>query len=278
MQIGNFNIAVMDLTFEPIEKDYKFYGSYYRGLLGRSLKRRFCVLKDMECAQCPIKDKCLYMLSFERYKDVLFPPYIINRAQRDHLRITFVGSFTEFCEIYLDAFKRLNIIEGGFLNPLINLVQPVKMIVNSKQFGNLKPLTDELIVQIKFGRFKKNSRLVNCEEIDAGFILEVIERRIYLINKYYGDGGREKVYIGEFKGKWEKIYCKYERIYRYSHRQGRKMLIPAVSVGLKLKGDITGVYPFIYLASFLNIGTNPSMGFGTLEMTPIVSAHLSVSN
>ncbi len=265
MQIGDFDISVINLDFEPVDKNYRFFGSYFRGMLGRSLKRRFCVLKDMDCAQCPLNDKCLYVMSFERYKDVLFPPYVINRAKNNNLRISFVGSFTAFCEIYIDAFKKLNIEDGGFFNPLTNNMESVKVICNSKEFENLKPLTDELSVDVKFGRFKKDSKLINCEDLDIDFLFNAIERRIYLINKYYGNP-KEKVYIGKFGGSWEKIYCKYERIYRYSNRQKRKMLIPSISFGFKLKGDLSDIYPYFYLASLLNIGTNPSMGFGEMNI------------
>lgn len=43
-----------------------FYkGSTFRGVFGRALKQVVCALKKQECAQCLLKQKCIYALVFE---------------------------------------------------------------------------------------------------------------------------------------------------------------------------------------------------------------------
>jgi hypothetical protein len=267
MQIGSFNLSIIELKFKPIEKNYNFYGSYYRGMLGRYLKRRFCVLRDMKCGECPLNDKCLYMLTFERYKDALFPPYIINRAQKDRLRIVFVGSFSEFSEVFIDAFARqLEVKDAGFINPFSTGFFKQKIITNSTDMLEAGFNNDSLTVDIKFVRLKKDSKMIECRNLAFSDILNAIEKRIYLVNKYYGDANY-KVFLPEFNGDFRKTQCKYINVRRYSNRQKRSMNIPSINVEFKISGKLNKIYPYLYLASLLNIGTNASMGFGELSIT-----------
>ena len=267
MQIGNFKFSVIELEFESVERDYKFYGSYYRGMLGRNLKRRFCVLRDMECKECPLNDKCLYMLSFEKYKDILFPPYIINRGERDHLRLTVVGSFCDFAEMYLQAFRNtLNVKEGGFYNPFYDTFSKSKVVVNSMGLNDIEfNDIDKLKLSLSFVRLKKNSQMIDCNEISLKHILNAIEKRIYLTNKYYGDAAK-KVYLPDVEIDSKILECKYFQVKRYSNRKKREMRIPSVNIRMELFGELKKLYPYLYLASFLNIGTNASMGFGEINI------------
>jgi len=265
MQIGNFTLSIISLKFKPVDKNYRFYGSYYRGMLGRNLKRRFCVLRDENCKDCPLNDKCLYMLSFEKYKEILFPPYIINRSSKDSLRITLLGSFTQFSEIYMDAFKRLDLQEAGFYNPFSDEIENKKLVLNSEHFSTFKNFSNKIVVETKFIRLKKNSKMLSCEDFTFETLLKAIEKRIYLTNKYYGVSNL-KVYLPKVEVEYKKEDCRYEKIYRYSNRQKRKMLIPSMSAKFSITKGFNKLFPYLYLASFLNIGTNASMGFGSIHI------------
>ena len=268
MQIGNFNFSVIELRFEPIEKDYKFFGSYYRGMLGRYLRRRFCILKNAECSSCPLNYKCLYMLAFEKYEGVLFPPYVINRAEKDRLRLVLIGSFSEFADVYLEAFERkLKVEESGYLNPFYNEIMKEKVIVSSKDIAHLTAKLDRVGVEISFLRIKKNSKMVSCDVLNFEDILRAIEKRIYLVNKFYGDT-RYKVFLPQSKVKAEKKFCSYFKVRRYSNRRKRIMEIPSMNCSFTIKGDLSSLYPYLYLSSLLNIGTNSSMGFGQVRLNP----------
>jgi len=268
MQIGNFNFSIIELRFEPIDKNYKFFGSFYRGMLGRYLKRRFCILKNAECSTCPLNDKCLYMLTFEKYEDVLFPPYVINRAERNRLRLVLIGSFSEFGEVYLEAFeRRLKVEEAGYFNPFYNEIVRQKIIVNSREIAHLTAGLEKTIIDISFLRIKKNSRMVPCEVLNFEYILRAIEKRIFLVNKFYGDTSC-KVFVPDFSGKSRKKSCTYFKVRRYSNRKREPMEIPSINCSFNVEGNVKEIYPYLYLSSLLNIGTNASMGFGQVKLNP----------
>ncbi len=268
MQIGNFNFSVIELRFEPVDKNYKFFGSYYRGILGRYLKRRFCILKNAECPSCPLNDKCLYMLAFEKYEGVLFPPYVINRAEKNRLRLVLIGSFSEFGDVYLEAFERkLKVEEAGYLNPFYNEIMKQKVVVNSRDISHLMANLEELEVEISFLRLKKSSKMVPCDTLSFEDILRAVEKRIYLINKFYGDTAY-KVFLPRFEGRAEKSLCSYFKVRRYSNRKKKTMEIPSINCSFSVNGDLSSIYPYLYLSSLLNIGTNSSMGFGQVKLNP----------
>lgn len=257
--IGNFDFSMITIKHENVERDYQFYGSYYRGMLGRNLKRRFCILKNTTCEVCPLNDKCLYMLSFEKYKDNLFLPYVINRSKKDELRMTLLGTFSKFAKMYLEAFKKeLKVKRAGFYNPFLDTIQEDELILNSKQFENIKDKND-FSLEIQFGRFKRDSKILNCAEVSFDDVTKAIERRIYLINKFYGQAD-EQIYI---KSQFDaiKLDCAFYNIARYSMRKKQSMSIPSVKLSFDIKNS-ENLYKYVYLSSFLNIGTNASMGFG----------------
>ena len=266
MQIGNFNFSIIELRFEKVDKDYKFFGSYYRGMLGRYLRRRFCILKNAECSTCPLNDKCLYMLAFEKYEGVLFPPYVINRAERNRLRLVLIGSFSDFSDVYLEAFeRRLKVQEAGYFNPFYNEIVRQRVIVNSREIAHLTVDLDSAAIDISFLRIKKNSKMVPCEALNFEDILRATEKRIYLVNKFYGDT-THKVFLPPFGGDAFKVSCDYFKVKRYSNRKKRAMEIPSINCSFKIKGNLGAIYPYLYLASLLNIGTNASMGFGQVRL------------
>jgi len=268
MQIGNFKFCLLEFEFEPVEKVYKFYGSFYRGMLGRNLKRRFCVLRNTECEVCPLKENCLYMLSFEKYRDVLFPPYIVNRDGRDYLRLSVVGSFCEFAEVYLQAYKSsLKIKKAGFFDPFDGELKKEKIVLNSRAFAEIEFSGDSISLSLRFVRLKRNSRMISCEDISYSDILKAIEKRVYLINKYYGNAV-EPVFI-DLDGVSGSIEsCGYFDVKRYSFRKRQTMKIPSMNIILSLNGNLNKIYPFLVLSSFLNMGTNASMGFGQVKLNP----------
>ncbi len=266
MQIGSFDFSIIELRFEPIDKKYKFFGSYYRGILGRYLRRRFCILKNAECSTCPLNDKCLYMLAFEKYEGVLFPPYVINRAERNRLRLVLIGSFSEFSDVYLEAFeKRLKVEESGFFNPFYNEITHQKVVINSRDIIGLLPSIASLCVDLSFLRLKKNSKMVSCDALCFEDILRAAEKRIYLVNKFYGYASY-KVFMPNFNGKSRKKSCVYFKVRRYSNRKRELMEIPSINCSFNIKGNVKEIYPYLYLSSLLNIGTNASMGFGQVKL------------
>jgi len=43
----------------------QYKGSTFRGVFGRALKKVVCALKQQECSQCLLKQRCIYALAFE---------------------------------------------------------------------------------------------------------------------------------------------------------------------------------------------------------------------
>ncbi len=269
-KIGNFSFSILQWNFDPIDRNYDFFGSYYRGILGTALKKRFCILRNSKCGICPLRDGCLYMLTFERYRDALFPPYVMNRTERDSLRMVMIGSFAEFSDVYLDTLsRRLRSKEAGFIVPGFEKLLEGRFVVRISELDVFKSIPyRKMMVEIKFMRIKKDSSLVECSKLMFDDILRAIERRIYLVNKFYGDSN-SSVYIPKFNGSWRLVDCRYFVVKRYSNRKKCLMTIPSTNCKFEITGDIEVVYPYLFVAKFLNIGTNASMGFGQLDLYPI---------
>ncbi len=261
---GDFNFSIVAIKHKGIDKDYTFWGSFYRGMLGRNLKRRFCILRNADCISCPVADKCLYMLSFEKYRDVLFPPYVINKATKDYVQLTLIGVFAQFAPIYIEAFKReLAIEQTGFYNPFKDSIVQDALLINSKEFGNISSLHNPLTLKVEFGRFKSNSKLIPDEELTFTDILKSVERRLYLVNKYFGNPS-SKIYIDRIP-QAKKLHSEFVIVKRYSNRKNKLMSIPTINAIFFIE-DALDVYKYLKLASYLNIGTNASMGFGQLNV------------
>jgi len=261
---GNFNFSIIAIKHKGIDKDYTFWGSFYRGMLGRNLRKRFCLLRNTDCVACPLQDKCLYMLSFEKYKDALFPPYVINKATKNYLQLTLVGSFAQFAHIYIEAFKKeLSIEQAGFYNPFESSIVSDNLVINANQFEKINTQNSQLTVSVEFGRFKQNSKLIDTEHLTFSDILKATERRLYLVNKYFGDTNC-KIYI-DANPKATKVQSSFSIVKRYSNRKNKLMSIPTINA-MFLVENALGLYKYLKLASFLNIGTNASMGFGQLNV------------
>ena len=62
MIFGNYRFSCL---FTDDAELPEFKGSTFRGVFGRALKNVVCALKRQECADCLLKDKCLYSVVFE---------------------------------------------------------------------------------------------------------------------------------------------------------------------------------------------------------------------
>ncbi|MHB8092928.1 MAG: hypothetical protein ACYDH8_15215 [Syntrophales bacterium] len=53
------------LTFNDDAALPEYKGSTFRGIFGHSLKKVVCALKHQECADCLLREKCVYSIVFE---------------------------------------------------------------------------------------------------------------------------------------------------------------------------------------------------------------------
>ena len=84
-----FGITALEPLILPVYK-----GSTFRGRFGYAFKRVVCVIRDKECPDCILKDKCIYSYVFET------PPpsdtKIMRKYKAASLDVLHVGKGTGF--------------------------------------------------------------------------------------------------------------------------------------------------------------------------------------
>jgi len=94
MRCGQYRFSCTFLD-EAILPEYK--GSTFRGVFGHALKRVVCALRRRDCADCLLRDRCLYVFVFEtpapgsphdEPKPSPFHPYVLSPVpdERTHYR------------------------------------------------------------------------------------------------------------------------------------------------------------------------------------------------
>ena len=66
MKLGRYLFSLV-LDDDAVLPEYK--GSTFRGIFGHFLKRVVCALKQQECADCLLREKCVYFQVFELHAD-----------------------------------------------------------------------------------------------------------------------------------------------------------------------------------------------------------------
>ncbi len=110
-----------------------YKGSTFRGGFGYAFKRIVCVLKDRECSECMLKEKCIYSYIFEtpppsdtkimrKYKTaphpfIIEPPLEIQRiyksGQQLNFRLVLIGKAIDYLPYFVYTFDELGKIGIG---------------------------------------------------------------------------------------------------------------------------------------------------------------------
>ncbi|MBN1106430.1 MAG: CRISPR-associated protein Cas6, partial [Deltaproteobacteria bacterium] len=104
-----------------------FKGSTFRGVFGHALKRVVCALKLKECADCILRETCLYSSVFERSGPDSVHPFVIeppmegerrfNAGERFDCSLLLFGEANQRLPYFVYAFEQMGKIGiGGRVN------------------------------------------------------------------------------------------------------------------------------------------------------------------
>ena len=128
-EIKGFQVGKFKLIAKPKNKLYlpEYKGSTLRGGFGRTLKRAVCAIKNKECKNCLLKEKCVYSYIFETpppkdatrlrkypyapHPFVIEPPLERKEEYKQEEELPFnlilIGKATEYLPYFVFAFDKL---------------------------------------------------------------------------------------------------------------------------------------------------------------------------
>jgi hypothetical protein len=285
----SFPLSIIKLQFKVMTefREPYFLGSAFRGILGKRLKTLSCIKPFLEdCKKCDYTISCPYSLIFEtelmhnkpsRY--VFRPPYKTRELKPNdilELDITLLDNAVDFFDFIKNSFE-------GFLylgkDRIIKLDKVFYWDNKNKNFKEVKgfiPKYDinELIDFNKISSFmriklypsyiKAFNRFVKYNEMDKSIFIKAIISRLSNLANAYGEK-RDKIFIdiNQFDIQFN---LKPSPMTRWSNRKNKKMIIPAISGTIEIKGNLEEIYPYLRAVEIVNIGKSTSFGLGMLKI------------
>ena len=134
-EIEGFKIGRFKFIAKPKDRLYlpEYKGSTLRGGFGQNLKRAVCVIKNRECKNCLLKEKCVYSYIFEtpppqdatRLRKYPYAPhpFVIepplerkeeyDRDEELSFNLVLIGKATEYLPYFVFAFDKLGEVGLG---------------------------------------------------------------------------------------------------------------------------------------------------------------------
>lgn len=271
-----------------------FKGSTFRGGFGHIFRKITCVLKKLDCIDCPLKKTCIYSYVFETPSDensnilnmskyekvphpfVFEPPQskrkFFNPDEKLNLRIILIGRATEFSPYFVYAISEIGKSgigkgRGKFSLENTNISDTCSININSYENKySQRILKIRAVTPI---RIKYNRELVR--NIEFHILIRSLLRRLSLL--YYFHVSPEILIDApkELILQSEKIKKVLDRTYwydweRYSSRQDSRMKLGGVVGEMAYEGDISPFMPYLNAGEIFHIGKGTSFGLGKYEI------------
>jgi len=297
-----------------------FKGNVFRGALGKTFRNLTCAYRnrDMECKECPIKDKCIYSRVFESHRRgdgsilgnvenaphpfVLYTPNIDKLEYRGNSKIRFfltlVGEAIEYIPYFILAFEEMGDRGLGNTRTPFNIdavlcsgkniydavekkIDKVFPIFTGTDFLNHRTQTPSIDIQwVTPGRVKFDRRFQKF--ISFEIIMRNLLRRIQLLTALYC-GGPERV---DFKDlialaagvKSMVSDIHWEQQVRYSYRQDKTIGLGGVMGTLRFKGNIEPFMPYLKLGEYLHVGKSTAYGLGKFTVNDVPNPGSTIGN
>lgn len=276
-----------------------FKGSTFRGGFGHVFRKITCVLKRLDCLDCPLKIQCIYSYIFEtppphgtkilnmnKYERIphpfIFEPpetrrKIFNSGEMLNLKVIVIGKAMEFAPYFVYTISELGktgIGKGKGNYEIINFTISDEKSLNLNFYDYKKPMHQLKIRAITPIRIKYNRALVR--ELEFHILIRSLLRRLSLVYYFHV---KPEILIEKPKeliDQAEDIKKVQDRTFwldweRYSSRQDLRMKLGGVVGEITYEGDIFSFLPYIKAGEVLHVGKGTSFGLGKYEIIELNS-------
>ncbi len=278
---------------EPIDDKNRDFTSAIRGIWGRSLKRIFCLQRDIRCEDCDF-DNCTYRLLFyKKYSSrENFHPYIIREINKNEKIIEV--EFTLFGYISLHMDKIIPSIIGMGHYPLIYKGKRIffeintitdhhkRLVFDRKARIVRKPKVDcfsfpqEILSNVRMQfetplRMKYQNKLMRTFHFET--VIQSLARRADYINSFFNNNSLviPRINITSDLKKAETKNCRFEwnEIIRKSFIRNQKMFFGGLVGSVDIFGLTSETYQLLRLGEILQVGKQTSFGMGKYHLIEI---------
>jgi len=282
-----------------------FKGSTFRGAFARAFKKTVCAVRQSECSDCLLEDRCLYKKTFEPHKrynsQATAPqPYLIEpplssdtyypAGSSFDFNLGLFGGATEYLPYYILALEKMGQLGIGKKSqgkgPARFSIFDVQLngdsvydSQNKKLHDTAKP--DQLVLNSNNKevegnitlslhtplRVKHKNQLAN--ELPFFVLVKAMLRRISSLFEEYGRGEPDIDYSG-LVNKAKDIPSVYSSLYwhefrRYSNRQDTSMQIGGLVGEVSYSGNLGEYIPLLEISKELHIGKQATFGLGLFD-------------
>ena len=301
---GFISIKFLPLTFlVEFEREIHIRGFLtfaFRSILGRSLKKIFCIQRQKVCSECVLNKRCGYSVIFEsplEKENPLLPginkkphPYTIFFSSKrgeivksGNLHITLIGdeaiSFTPYIYFALKnagengifkerirfKIKDVKIPERSIFiseNKIDTNFTPLEFDLKSSENQHIKHLKIELLTPLRLKIDKKLKKDLTYHDLLKGAI-----NRLNLLSAFYGNKGFNLNFKGDGKIFFERYELSGKSHFYYSSRQGQKLILSGVTGVMEVKKEFSErEFSILKGAETFGIGKSTSFGFGRIKI------------
>lgn len=282
-----------------------FKGSAFRGAFAGAFKKTVCAVRRSTCQECLLRQRCLYVQTFEPLKasdsSATAPnPYLIEPpldtesfypAGSDFsFNLLLLGNANSYLPYYILSLERMGQFgvgkkaEGkgpgrfGLDDVRMNgrsIYDPQsQQLLENPQPQSLTPekpqYTESGSLTVRFLtplRVKERNSLI--DEVPFYVLIKAVLRRISTLFAEYGEQEPDLDYPG-LVNRAKEVPVVDSQLYwrdfrRYSNRQESAMRLGGVVGSVTYSGSIGTYLPLLELARFLHIGKQTTFGLGLME-------------
>lgn len=289
---------ILDITCEPVDELYlpTFKGSSFRGVIGRTLKQAFCILKAYQnCHNCPINSKCYYAYIFEtipnhqktlpfnfhKYPSVSHP-FIIEppeekktfykKEESFSIKIILIGKAISYEPHFILAMKLAGEHGIGKENRkfIIKNYQATETLLSTIEIPTNFSFTSNKFSQIVL-QFLTPLRIIYekklVKNLEFHHIVRSLLRRISILYYFHVSEKMPKIPAKDLISKAQEIKVKESKLQwfdweRYSYRQKRRMILGGLIGKIVFEGNVAPFFSILQAGEIFHCGKNTSFGLG----------------
>lgn len=283
-----------------------YAGSAWRGALGRALKQTACIARGILCAQCLLRNSCVYPYLFEtppppdsekmrRYNAAPHPFVLVLEEDQTEkatytLGLTVFGRGNRYLPYLIHAFSRAGERGIGGRRQIFHLleVQQCEDILQDRWLSiyqsatKLTPQPERVppipavpeTAHIRFQtplRLKRKGRNVRPQDFSFADLFGHLLRRFSMLTYFHTDTPLEVDFAGLMASartvRFHQVDLYWKDWTRYSSRQQSTMQMGGLLGTVTLHGEaIASFWPYLWTGQWVHAGKNTSMGLGRYQV------------